>query len=86
MYFIVQIISFRIIINVHFFFTVDGTIFVCILFHSLCNESALQKPPNGYMVVECHPIISIPAPHDAVQYSEVSSFLLYIIIFMQPQK
>ena len=51
---------------------------VYILFHSLCNVSALQKPdPNGYMDVECHPIISIPAPHDVVQYSEVSSFLLY---------
>ena len=52
--------------------------FVCILFQSLCNLFALQKPdPNGYMDVECHPIISIPAPHDEVQYSEVSSFLLY---------
>ena len=33
--------------------------------------------PNDYMDVECHPIISIHAPHNEVQYSEVSSFLLY---------
>ena len=50
-------------------------------FPMLLNVSVLQKPdPNGYMDVECHPIISIPAPHDEVQYSEVSSFFYYIII------
>ena len=36
--------------------------------------SALQKSEtSGYIEVECHPIISIPAPHDEVQYSEVRS-------------
>ena len=46
-------------------------------FPMLHNVSVLQKPdPNGYMDVKCHPVISIPAPHDEVQYSEVSPFFL----------
>ena len=36
------------------------------------NVSAFQKSElGGYLDVVCHPIISIPAPHDEVQYSEV---------------
>ena len=77
-YFIVQKIRFHFIIVVLIFSSAGGIfILVYILFHSLCNVSALQKPdPNGYMDVECCPIISIPAPHDEVQYSEVRTFLL----------
>ena len=38
-------------------------------FFMLLNDSALQKlNPEGYIDVECHPVISVPAPH---QYREV---------------
>ena len=50
------------------------------------NISDLQKSEtNGYMVVECHPIISIPVPHAEVKYSEVKppvSCYTYAEIFM----
>ena len=39
----------------------------------MCCEyvPTLQTSESHYTAVACHPIISIPAPNDEVQYSEV---------------
>ena len=44
-----------------------------VLFPTCIREYAptLQTSETHYMDVACHPIISIPAPHHKVQYSEV---------------
>ena len=62
-------------ISVLFFLLVAYFFVSSVPFPTLLNDSALQKPdPNGYIDVECHPVISIPAPHHEVQYSEVSFY------------
>ena len=62
-------------ISVLFYMLVAYFFVSSVPFPTLLNDSALQKPdPNGYIDVECHPVISIPAPHHEVQYCDVSFY------------